>query len=49
MKELSDMMNYKENQEIDDRLLQQALRERDIRNYFNQVIYAYLKRNHKGM
>ena len=50
MQELSDMMkNQKKEEEIDDRLVQRAIRERQVRNYFNNQIHTYLRTNKKGM
>ena len=49
MQELSDMMKPEHTPSIDDRLLQNQLREREVRDYFNQQIYTYLRLNHKGM
>ena len=49
MQELSDMMKPEPKAEIDDRLLQQQIREKQVRDYFNKQIYTYLRTNHKGM
>lgn len=50
MQELSDMMKVQNTQEeIDDRLLQAKIREERVRNYFNNQIHTYLRKNKKGM
>lgn len=50
MQELSDMMKtQKKEEEIDDRLVQRAIYERQVRNYFNNQIHIYLRTNKKGM
>lgn len=49
MQELSDMMKPEPKPEIDDRLLQQQIREKQVRDYFNKQIHTYLRTNHKGM
>jgi hypothetical protein len=48
MQELSDMMKVdKRQEEIDDRLVQKAIRERQVRDYFNNQIHAYLRSKRK--
>ena len=49
MQELADMMKPEQAPGIDDRLLQKQMREKSVRDYFNEQIYAYLRLNHKGM
>lgn len=50
MQELSELIsNQRKEDEIDDRLVHQQNRERQVRDYFNQQIYAYLRLNHKGI
>jgi hypothetical protein len=48
MQELSDMMKVQNTQEeIDDRLVQKAIRERQVRDYFNNQIHTYLRSKKK--
>ena len=50
MQELSDMMKVQKTQEeIDDRLVLKAIREKQVRDYFNKQIHTYLRTNQKGM
>lgn len=50
MQELSDMMKVdKRQEEIDDRLVQKQIREREVREYFNNQIHVYLRTKKKGM
>jgi hypothetical protein len=49
MQELADMMKPEQAPGIDDRLLQKQMREKSVRDYFNEQIYTYLRLNHKGM
>ena len=50
MQELSEMMqNQKKEEHIDDRLVQMAIRERQVRDYFNNQIHTYLRTNRKWM
>lgn len=50
MQELSDMMKVQKTQEeIDDRLVQKAIRERQVREYFNNQIHTYLRSKKKWM
>lgn len=50
MQELSDMMKVQKTQEeIDDRLVQKAIRERQVREYFNNQIRTYLRSKKKWM
>ena len=49
-RELSEMMKtQKQEDQIDDRLVQAQMREEAVRRYFNQQIHTYLRTNRKGM
>lgn len=41
--------NQRREDEIDDTLVQKKNREREVRDYFNKQIYAYLRTNHKSI
>lgn len=50
MQELSDMMKAQHrDDEIDDTLVQKKNREREVREYFNEQIYIYLRVHKKGI
>lgn len=50
MQELSELIsNQIKEDEIDDTLVQKKNRERQVREYFNEQIYAYLRSTHKSI
>ena len=50
MQELSELVsNQRRIDEIDEKLLHAQTRERQVRDYFNKQIYAYLRTNHKSI